>query len=258
MVMDAPTLYPEIVETSTPPGRGQHGYFRRLRDGWIVTHGAWPSAQSDMSFKGFVFLQQFGVWVMPGPGKGSTVTDRRGIAFNPGDEPWRLIFQHPEGSATFPVEQVIAYRWHIRPPYREVRFPQVEGTVIYDLFCPECEKGIFSAEHEQDAANMLRQHLVSRFDESHSYRPEDLRALGQELSIDFFAERRIRRRPVRGEDRALEAPAAAPEMVATETLLRCRVCQQEFASPAALGGHMKAHKMVRQVHHAEEASAAPA
>ena len=244
MVMEAPSLYPETIETSTPPGKGHHGYFRRLRDGWIVTHGAWPSGQSDMSFKGFTFLQQFGVWVMPGPGKGSTVVDRRGVPFNPAEEPWRLIFQHPDGAEAFPVTQVVAYRWHIRPPYREVHFPQVEGIQIYDLFCPECEKGIFSAEQEQDAADLLRQHLTSRFDEAHSYRPEDLRALGQEIEVDFFAERRVRRRPGRGEGSTLEPSAPAPDLGVSDTV-RCRVCGEEFASTAALGGHMKSHRKER-------------
>lgn len=236
---EAPTLYPEVVETSTPPGKGHHGYFRRLRDGWIVTHGAWPTAQSDMAFKGYVFLQQFGTWLMPGPGPNSIVTDRRGVRFNPSEEPWRLIFQHPEGAAAFPVEQVIAYRWHIRPPYREVRFPQVEGITIYDLFCPECEKGIFSAPNEQDAASLLRQHLTSRFDEAHSYRPEDLRALGQEIGIDFFAERRVRRRPVRVDGASLEPPPEIPAMEATVNVLRCKDCGYETTDRAARARHGK-------------------
>ena len=236
---EAPSLYPEIVETVTPPGKGQHGYFRRLRDGWIVTHGAWPSAQSDMSFKGFLYLQQFGVWVMPGPGRGSIVTDRRGIPFNPAEEPWRLIFQHPDGAAAFPVEQIVAYRWHIRPPYSEVRFPQVESIRLYDLFCPECEKGIFSAEHEQDAADMLRQHLVSQFDQVHSYRPEDLRALGLELNIDFFAERRVRRRPVRGNGSILDGGPSLPETNDVGNVLRCKDCDFETTDRAARMRHGK-------------------
>lgn len=236
MVMDAPSLYPEIIETSTPPGKGHHGYFRRLRDGWIVTHGAWPTAQSDMSFKGFVFLQQFGVFTMPGPGKGSVVTDRRGIAFNPSEEPWRLILQHPDGAEAFPIGQVIAYRWHIRPPYREIRFPQVEKVQIYDLFCPECEKGIFSAEEEQDSADMLRQHLVSQFDSVHSYRPEDLRALGQEIGVDFFAARRVRRRPVRGDGNTLEDPPMAPAMTEGAILI-CKDCGAEFDNKGARMRH---------------------
>ena len=181
---------------------------------------------------------------MPGPGRGSTVVDRRGVPFNPAEEPWRLIFQHPDGAEAFPVTQVVAYRWHIRPPYREVQFPQVESIQIYDLFCPECEKGIFSAEQEQYAADLLRQHLTSRFDEAHSYRPEDLRALGQEIEIDFFAERRVRRRPVRGKESTLEPPAPAPDLGVSDTV-RCRVCGEEFASTAALGGHMKSHRKER-------------
>ena len=237
-----PSLYPEVAEVSTPPGRGQHGYFRRLRDGWIVTHGAWPTAQSDMSFKGFVFLQQFGTFVMPGPGRGSTVRDRRGVTFNPSEEPWRLILQHPDGADAFPLGQIIAYRWHIRPPYREVHFPQAGGIEIIDLFCPECEKGIFSAEHEQDAAGMLRQHLTCRFDDAHSYRPEDLQVLGKEIGVNFFAERIVRRRPVRGDGKTLEPVVKVPSLTADENF-RCPDCGADFAKAIALTGHRRSHKV---------------
>lgn len=236
MVTEAPTLYPELVEDAAPAGKGHHGYFQRVRDGWIVTHQCHPSAMQDMNFKGFIFLAKFGTWVMPGPGKGSTVRDRRGIPFNPGEEPWRLIFQHPDGAGTFPIGQVIAYRWHIRPPYREIAFPQMDGIEIYDLFCPECDKGIFSAEHEQDAADLLRQHLTSQFDTPHSYRPEDLRALGQEINVDFFAERRVRRRPVKAA-RPVEPDVSLPDMTPVENVLRCKDCGFETTDRAARMRH---------------------
>lgn len=239
MVTEAPSLYPEIIESQAPPGKGHHGYFRRLRDGWIVTHIAHPAAISDMSFKGFTFLPQFGTWLMPGPGRGSDVKDRRGVPFNPTEEPWRLIFQHPDGASSFTVEQIIAYRWHIRPPYREAVFPQIEDTQIYDFFCPECDKGIFSSPEEQIAADLLRQHLTSKFDQVHSYRPEDLRALGQEINVDFFAERRVRRHPVRGDGATPDAPPEAPEMTQSTNVLRCKDCGFETTDRAERMRHGK-------------------
>lgn len=240
--MNIPTLYPEIEERAAPPGKGSHAYFKRLRDGWIVTHIAHPAAVQDMNFKGYVMMPQYGTWRMPGPGPGSAVPDKRGIPFSPVEEPWRLIFQHENGAAEFTVDQIVAYRWHIRPPYREVTFPQVEGIKIYDFFCPECDKGIFSSEYEQTAVELLRQHLTSQFDKPHSYRPEDLRALGQQIDVDFFAERRVRGRPVRGDGRVLQPETEAEQpMTPTdgEAFLVCNDCGATFAGPKARTDRMR-------------------
>ena len=247
MVMQPPSLFPEVQEAVIPPGKGMHAYFKRQRDGWIATHGAWPSAQSDMAFKGWVHQPQFGVFPMPGPGGGSAATDRRGVPFNPADEPWRLILQHPDGAAAFSVAQIIAYRWHIRPPYREVRFPQIEGIDITNYFCPECDKGIFSSPREQEAADLLRQHLTSQFDAHHSYRTEDLRSLGDEIGIDFFAARRVDRdrvfRDEQPEPPSLVVEEEVPELTPDPDVVVCHECGKEFDNIAKLRGHvMGAHK----------------
>ena len=235
-----PTLYPDIVEAPSAPGRGAHGYYRRApsgpRGGWIMAIGAWPSFRSDMEYKGNIFLQRYGTWVMPGPGAGSTVTDLKGVRFNPGDEPWRLIFQHG-GAHEFPLSQIIAYRWHITPPYREVVFPQLEGVKVYDLFCPECETGTFSSVVQGEAVDMLRQHLVSKVNTSHQYRPEDFRALGEEYGIDFFAPRRGRRDASTGS--LAPEPVETPAFVAEATIFRCNDCGEEFAARSERMRHGK-------------------
>ena len=235
-----PTLYPDIVEAPSAPGRGAHGYYRRApsgpRGGWIMAIGAWPSFRSDMEYKGNVFLQRYGTWVLPGPGAGSTVTDLKGVRFNPGDEPWRLIFQHG-GAHEFPLSQIIAYRWHITPPYREVVFPQLEGVKVYDLFCPECETGTFSSVVQGEAVDMLRQHLVSKVNTSHQYRPEDFRALGEEYGIDFFAPRRGRRDASTGS--LVPEPDETPAFVAEATIFRCNDCGEEFAARSERMRHGK-------------------
>lgn len=236
-----PSLYPEVAERNTPPGRGQHGYYKRRSDGWIITGGAWPSGKADKDFKGFDFLPSMGTFLMSfgDNEEESNQVDRRGRKFFPHKEFWRLILQHPDGPGLFPVSQIIAYRWHIRPPYREVKFPQLEGLQIYDLFCPECDKGIFSAEREQEAIEMLRIHLTSGFNDSHSYRPEDLRALGQEYSIDFFAPRRARN-SVRA--RSIEPePETAIEVTPLEVFL-CPDCGFEAKNGFGLQAHRRSHK----------------
>lgn len=226
MTTEIPSLFPDVVERTTPPGKGEHGYYKRRRDGWIITAGVWPSFKADMNFKGLDFLPQYGTFVHGTPW-GDTNRDRRSVPFNALAEPWRLILQSPGGAEEFPISQIIAYRWHIRPPYRETRFPQIEGLHIFDLFCPECEKGIFSALEETDAVDMLRTHLTSRSNDVHSYRPEDLRALGSEIGIDFFAARRGRF-AVRQEQGAAEVEAAAPTLSEGGSLYRCNDCGAEF------------------------------
>lgn len=240
--IDAPSLYPEIVEAKTPPGRGAHGYYRRRSDGKIITAGAWPAMRNDMEFKGIEYLPQFGTFLMTGPGDNKT-EDYTGRMFNVVSEPWRLIFQSPGGADAFPVWQIIAYRWHIRPPYREVKFSQLEGVEVHDFFCPECESGIFSAVEKDEAMEQLRIHLTSRTNEAHSYRPEDLRSLGEELGIDFFAPRRrrgARVAPTIAPAPVLEEPALTPNATARKT---CPVCGESVA--VAFGyytKHVKAHE----------------
>lgn len=243
MVQEAPSLYPQPVERTTPPGRGVHGYYRRLSDGWIITGAAWPSARADKEFKGFEFLSRMPTFVMTfGDNvEESSFRDLSGRKFLPHLEPWRLIMQHPEGPGLFPVSQIIAHRWHIRPPYREVRFKQLEGVKVYDLFCPECDKGLFASDSEQEAIENLRIHLTSRINDQHSYRPEDLRALGQEYGIDFFAPRRGRKL-VRLESPVIKAQPEPTEVTPSEAFV-CPDCGEEFGVKIALVGHRRKHKV---------------
>lgn len=244
--VDAPSLYPDIIEAKTPPGRGAHGYYRRKRDGWILTGGAWPTFKNDMEFKGLEFLPQLGTFLMTGPGDPLT-PDHSGRMFNIVAEPWRLIFQSPGGADMFPATQVIAYRWHIRPPYREVKFAQLDGVEVFDFFCPECENGIFSATDEQTAMEQLRIHLTSRTNDSHAYRPEDLKTLGSELGIDFFAPRRrrgVRPAPAVSEELPVAAEPLTPNGSATK---ECPVCGEAVA--VAFGHytkHVSSHNVLEE------------
>lgn len=237
--LDAPSLYPEIVERATPPAKGEHSYYRRKSDGWILTAGAWQSMKADMEFKGLEYLPKYGVFTYGTPW-GDTNKDRTGRDFNVLSEPWRLIFQTPGGADEFPVSQIIAYRWHIRPPYREVKFTQLQGLEVFDYFCPECENGIFSAVDQQDAMEQLRTHLTSRTNESHSYRPEDLRALGAELGIDFFAPRR--RRGARVAPPAFESePQPEPIDLSANTAVAKKACPHCGEDVSVAYGHWTRH-----------------
>lgn len=190
---EAPTLYPEPIEVAAPPGKGKHGYYRKP-DGWIVVAATTPTNRADYEYKGFIRLSKYPEFNNGSaqPRAQAKERDARGNPWNPALEPWRLIFQL-DGAKEFPIDQVVAYRWHIRPPYREVTFPQLEGVEITNYGCPECERGLFSSTNPNEAAQMLRTHLTSRVDEQHSYGPGDLADLGKEWSIDFDSVRMGRR-----------------------------------------------------------------
>lgn len=186
MVTEAPTLFPEPRDAVAPPGRGKHGYYRKP-GGWIVVASTTPANRGHYEYKDFTFLPRYGEFAQGTGGGDAKERDDRGVLWNPADEPWRLIFQR-SGAKEFPVEQIIAYRWHIRPPYREVKFPQLEGVNITDLPCPECSN-VFSSINPREAAQFLRVHLTSKINGSHEYTPTDLRELAKEWGIDMETRR---------------------------------------------------------------------
>ena len=228
MTQEAPTLYPEPIEAHAPPGRGKHGYYRRIEDGspasgWIVVASTTPSNRSDYEYKGFTRLSKYGEFSNGSaqPRAKARERDARGNPWNPALEPWRLIFQL-SGAKEFPIEQIIAYRWHIRPPYKEVSFPQLKGIEITNYGCPECEKGIFSSTNPKAAAAMLRTHLTSAIDAAHKYSPSDLSALGKEWDIDFDSARMGRRTVTFQEPE--EPEGAEPPVLTRAKEYKCGAC----------------------------------
>ena len=187
---NAPSLFPEPVDVVAPPGRGLHGYYKRGDNGWVVVASTTPSNRNDYEYKGFTYLPKYGDF-KNGTNEGRAKQlerDDRGMPWNPAVEPWRLIFQRG-GVEEFPVEQVIAFGWHINPPYREIVFPQLEGVDVTTQFCPECKKGVFASTDPRLAAESLRTHLTAGVNSRHSYTPTDMRELGKEMKIDFDSAR---------------------------------------------------------------------
>lgn len=193
LVSEAPTLYPTPADVEVRGGKGLHGYYRN-KAGWIVVQSTTPANKEATIYKGGTFLNKYGEFTNGTSGANPRERDDRGMPWNPADEPWRLIFQRG-GAIEFPLEQVLAYHWHINPPYREVEFPQLADLNVTDYFCPECEKGVFSSSEPPEAAEMLRIHLTSGIDRRHEYRTEDLTLLGEREGIDFFT-RAISKRSV--------------------------------------------------------------
>ncbi len=219
---ELPSLYPDAMDIDVPTDRGYHQYARRPMDGsmpgWVVQVPAQANLRKDYEHdRHFKYLDEYGQFLITQADAQTRALkhyDSRGVVWNSFVEPWRLIFQKG-GAKEFPLEQVIAYHWHIRPPYREVEFPQLRGLDIVDFECPECTDKlvVFSALTKEEAARQLRIHLTSRINDSHSYSPADVQALGAELGVDFFSRRsgRLATRPS-----AAPIPPEVPEPSLTE------------------------------------------
>ena len=197
--MALPELFPELREVNAPPDQGRHCYFRRdphevdsdgrphPQRGWIITGNATWSNVQHFTEKHYERMTRYGTFIIDtaDPRAKPKAIDTRGVPWNSALEPWKQILQMG-GAKEFPVSQIIAMHWDIRPPYRGVTFPQLRGAEVTNYQCPECSRGPFSGLTSRAAAELLRQHLTSRIDNRHEYRPEDIREVGRALGIDFY------------------------------------------------------------------------
>lgn len=215
MVREPLDLNPSPYQRVPRPERSFHGYYKRphlitqtegppiecdICDGWVVEAASFYPNRVHYEEKGFVFLDRYGQFLPGAPRDASpdsyNGTDANGAFWNPTTEPWRRILQLG-GAREFPICQLIEFGWHRNPPYKGLRFPQLEKVKITDLDCPECRRS-FASLNPAQAVSSLRQHLVSRVDEAHSYSPSDLRELGREMGISFSV------RGLRRSERAIE------------------------------------------------------
>jgi len=221
MVSNLPTLNPQIMEVAAPSGKGLWGYYRK-RNGWIIQGPTTPTNRSDMEYMGHTFLPQYGQFQL-GTREATSqpkAIDANGVPWNPAMESWRLIFQRG-GAREFPIDQIVAYQWHIRPPYREVTFPQMQDVEVFDIPCPECDR-VFCSTARRDVAHQLRQHLTTKVDTRHSYTVNDLKELGHEWEIDFETSRvGVKKRELRQVPETVLTPTGTtvPELTPTSDVL---------------------------------------
>lgn len=175
-------------------GRGDSDqviYYRRpnkgMNAGWIVFGDSLSGSKlRDFVKRGFEPLMQYGPINTP-----ERNARREGTASMPPDPnmtnerySWEAILMHPNGSAEFPVEQLITYRWY-RPelcPVPGVSFPQLKGLKIKEYNCPErCGRAPFVDVDGVGGVGILRQHLRIM----HKWDQANLIAYGEKVGIDF-------------------------------------------------------------------------
>ena len=198
-----PSMNPDYALDEVTADRGHFSYGKRpmtygAMRGWVVQLPYQDNLRLQYSQRRFTYLDQYGLFLMvqaDGDIKKVTNKDANGQPWNSFREPWRLLFQRG-GAKEFPVDQIVTAHWHLVPPYREARFPQLEelkgsGQEIHDFQCPECYERpvLFSSLNQREAAVHLRTHLTSGVNDQHKYSPADLKELGTELGVDLISAR---------------------------------------------------------------------
>ena len=223
---EPPSLHPEIIgQVATMGDFGKYIYWK-LANGWVAFGPAYPAAWAKRLKAGQTPLPQYGQYDFSRRGM-----DADGRPWDAKAEPWRLIFQKG-GAEQFPVEQIVAFRWHLRPPYREVSFPQLEGVEIEVYECPECEAGVFS--RTMDLGKHLRL--------GHGYARSDLTEYGREAGIVFKRERPMR--VPRQFGKTVAEGLSSSEAPERNYEYRCEICGwaplMAQKNPAfALSGHVR-------------------
>ncbi len=231
MVSDAiPSLKPRVEGEITSAAK-QYGVwmYYRLPDGWIAPAPGHPFEQSKRAERKQIALKQYGQFLYD-----RKSTDANGQRWDARAEPWKVIFQRG-GEQEFPVDQVIAFRWHLRPPYQEVTFPQLQDVYWEVYECPDCEQAVFTSLEEGYAPHSMIDHLRL----GHGWSRAEVAEYAREVGISFKRERRTHVPVALERDVPKDAPA--PERAEE---FKCDVCgwrplKKSKRPGLALKGHMR-------------------
>jgi predicted RNA-binding Zn-ribbon protein involved in translation (DUF1610 family) len=196
-------------------GKPMSSMYYRKPDGWIVVGQSHATAFQEYMLRGFVPLSKYGQ-----------------ISAEDGDmsvtEAIERLLTLPGGIEEFPVEQIVAYRWHLDPPIEGLKFPQLDGMEFMSFECPECNCASFS-----DAATLAK-HLRIK----HEWQRRDLQVYSEETGINFTPRRGAIRR-YKMESR----PTGPTVMIATEdaTAFKCPHCgERKFGTDRTkMRGHLR-------------------
>ena len=130
------------------------------------------------------------------------------------------------GAGEFPVEQVVAYHWHVKPPYgmsAEV-FPQLLNFDIPEpLWCALCPP---SAPNKNSEAELVQHAIIT-----HQIPVKEAHALIEQS-----------RTPPQGKGIAPKLTRKTAEAATEETGYNCLECgKQNFKTRIGLAGHMRSH-----------------
>lgn len=181
MVEAIPSLKPRVIgEVASADKKFSKWMYYRLPDNSITLAPAHPMEQAKRVERGQRPLKQYGQFEYD-----KREVDANGQSWNVRHEPYRLLFQRG-GEKEFSIDQIIAHRWHLRPPYQEVTFPQLEGVFWESYECPDCEKAVFTSLDEGYAP----QEMISHLRLGHGWTRAEVAEYAREVGIKFRRGRR--------------------------------------------------------------------
>lgn len=231
-----PDLFPTETPAEGPRGSDPWMYYARrathpTEPGWIFPRETTPNYRAKYMKAGWVPLDQFGTFVY-GLWGNIAVQDVAGVHFDSSRENYRVFFQK-NGAEHMPVDQVIAFGWHLDPPYKQITFPQLEGLEIPVFQCLDCNHAPFAASAH------LRIHLLS----THNYSRTELNVYAEEAGLTWS--RRHGDREIAPEAPVLPMPAIDLTPT-TPTAMSCSECDFVTKSSSkrpksSLRMHMRTH-----------------
>ena len=162
--------------------------------GWIIAGPGGPSPKGrDVSSltlhvnKGHKPITQYGVCLVPSD------THKLGAG-------GQFISMLKNGGAVeFPVSQILTYKWHIKPPFPGLRFPQVdeamEKGIVRHFACRDCEFELWFLEDDEDTALTAFRHLRSKKqpdDGRHGYAREEAIQIMEKIGVDVSGRNPLR------------------------------------------------------------------
>jgi hypothetical protein len=130
-----------------------------------------------------------------------------------------MIFQRG-GAKEFCLNQIFEHNWHLRAPYREVEFPQLEGVYWEAYDCPECERGVFTSREEGFAPADLVTHLRL----GHEWSRAEVAEYAREMDFTFKRHRRTHVPRELQEKLEQLGGAEAEEESERDEEYKCKVC----------------------------------
>jgi len=223
-----PSLKPRVTGEVTSADRkfGMWMYYR-LASGWISPAPAHPLELVQRAERNQIALKQYGQFLYD-----RRATDANGQRWDARAEPWRMMFQRG-GEQEFPIDQILAFKWHLRSPYQEVTFPQLQNVYWEAYECPDCEQVVLTSLEEGYAP----QDMISHLRLGHGWSRAEVTEWAREVGIKFKRERRTHTVA------PLETPKGASEPERDEEF-KCDVCGwrplKRSKRPAmALAGHKR-------------------
>lgn len=198
-------------KASTSPDIGTHIYWR-LENDWIAHGEAHAAAWAQRMKRAHTPLQQYGQFAYS-----RNSIDADGEPWDARAQPWRMIFQKG-GAKEFCLDQIFEHNWHLRAPYREVEFPQLEGIYWEAYECPECERGVFTSREEGFAPATLETHLRL----GHDWKRAEVAEYAREMDFTFKRQRRTHL-PRELQEKLVQRTEDAPEDERDEEY-KCKVC----------------------------------